>query len=276
VSFTKWLILPMLILFSSDSCRAASAPIYPNSTNNPAVCAHRGWLGTDELENSIPRMKKTAAAGVTWIEMDLATSKDGTLYMLHDRTLDRTTTAKGPINHYTDAELATVYLRIGDTISNERIPSFAQFLEWLRTNNVHVLVDLKSGSPANAATMLRLAGLLQRVIFLSFDPDTDAKALAADPNVIVSLLVKSNDDVDSVIARANGHPIALYVPQGSTPELFQYAAKTGKPIISDAMDRLDVQAEQNGPATYREYLNTRPVAILVTNRAIQVQEALRR
>jgi glycerophosphoryl diester phosphodiesterase len=269
----KWLLLPILSLAAAaPAATTAPVPNYPNS-NKPAVCAHRGWLAKDQVENSLLQMEKTVAAGVPWIEMDLATSKDGTLYLLHDRTLDRTTTAKGPISHYTDADLSTVFLRDDETITSERIPYFARFLGWLKTNDVHVLVDLKSGSPATAATMLKLAGLLPRVIFLSFNPDTDDKALAADPKVIVSLLVKSDAEVDAALAKAAGHPIAFYVPQGAAPELFAYAAKTGKPVISDAMEKLDVQAEQNN-AAYSEYLSARPIAILVTNRAVELKKAL--
>jgi glycerophosphoryl diester phosphodiesterase len=257
----KWLLLPLLAVSS------VSVP-----STRPIVCAHRGWLAPTQLENSLPQMQTTVAAGIPWIEMDLATSKDGTLYLLHDRTLDRTTTAKGLINTYTDAQLATVYLRAGDNISTQPIPTFAQFIAWLQTNTVHVLVDLKTGDPAQAAAMLRAAGLIPRVIFLSFDPATDAKALAADPQVIVSVLTKTTADIDAAIA--HNHPVALYVPHDAAPELFQYAAKTGRTIITDAMDSLDLQAPQSGPAVYRDYLKTRPVTILVTNRALQLREAL--
>ena len=266
----KWLLLTSLAFGTAVSSYAADAP-----ATTPAVCAHRGWLSTDQLENSLEQMEKTVAAGVPWIEMDLGTSKDNSLYLLHDRTLDRTTTAQGLITQTSDAELSRIYLRNGDTLSTERIPYFARFVAWLRTNDVHVLVDLKAGDPAKAATMLRTAGLLPRVIFLSFDPVTDAKAFAADPKVTVSLLVKSDADVDAALVRANGHPIALYVPQGSAPELFQYAAKTGKPVISDAMDKLDVQAGQTGPSAYIDYLKARPISILVTNRALQLRDALK-
>ncbi|MDR3735047.1 MAG: glycerophosphodiester phosphodiesterase family protein [Acidobacteriaceae bacterium] len=269
----KWLLLPALALAAAaPAATHTPAPSYPNSSK-PAVCAHRGWLANDQVENSLLQMEKTVAAGVPWIEMDLATSKDGTLYLLHDRTLDRTTTAKGPISHYTDGDLGTVYLRDDETITTERIPFFARFVGWLKTNDVHVLVDLKSGSPSTAATMLKLAGLLPRVIFLSFDPETDEKALASDPKVMVSLLVKSTADVDAALVKAGTHPVALYVPQGAAPELFQYAAKTGKPVISDAMDKLDVQAAQND-AAYRDYLALRPMAILVTNRAAELKKSL--
>ncbi len=271
----KWLLLPVLALAATTFSHAAAEPqiTWPNSAK-PAVCAHRGWLTPEQLENSIPQMEKTVAAGIPWIEMDLATSRDGTLYLLHDRTLDRTTTAKGLISHYSDGDLSTVYLRDDETISTERLPYFARFVGWMKTNNVHVLVDLKSGSPATAATMLKLAGLLPRVIFLSFDPETDAKALASDPKVMVSLLVKSDADVDAALVKAGNHPIAFYVPQGSAPELFQYAAKTGKPVISDAMEKLDVQAEKSGPTAYSDYLSTRPMAVLVTNRAVELRKAL--
>jgi hypothetical protein len=124
--------------------------------------------------------------------------------------------------------------------------------------------------------MLRAAGLLGRVVFLSFDSVTEAKAQAADAGVRVSVLVKSDAEVDEALARAKGHPLALYVPQSAGPELVVYAARTGVPVITDAMEHLDVVAEAQGGEAYRAYLAERPLALLVTNRPLQLTKALGR
>ncbi len=263
-------------------CAAICLPIVAmaqtplRSSDQPAVCAHRGWLDETQLENSLVQMQATVEAGVPWVEMDLGTSADGTLYMLHDKTLDRTTTAKGPIRSYHDAQLKGVSLRTAKQVSTQAIPTFAELLRWAQGNRANIMVDLKDGDPAQAAAMLRVAGLLGRVVFLSFDAVTETRALAADAEVRVSVLVKSAAEVDAALVRAKGHPLALYVPQSAAPELFVYAARTGVPVITDAMDHLDVAAAAQGDEAYRAYLAARPVALLVTNRPLQVIKALAR
>ena len=129
------------------------------------------------------------------------------------------------------------------------------------------MVDIKTVSPADAVSQLRAKRLLAHAVLLTFDDATTDAALKADPEVLVSALVKSDDDVDRVVAKAAGHPLALYVPQNGAEELFQYARKSGKTVITDAMGDLDGKAEKDGGKAYLAFLKTHPVDILVTDHA---------
>ena len=76
------------------------------------VVAHRGnWR--DAPENSIWAIRKAYEAGANMAEIDLNITKDSVLILLHDRVLDRTTTAKGKPSDYTLAELKNYYLKDG-------------------------------------------------------------------------------------------------------------------------------------------------------------------
>lgn len=254
---------------------AMPAPVRAQrALSDTAICAHRGWLAADELENSLGQIARTVAAGTAWVEIDLGTSRDGTLYLLHDRTLDRTTTAKGPLRAKTDDELAAVRLRTAERASDEPLPRFTQLVDWARTRRVSIMVDLKDGDPAKAASILRQANMIDRALFLSFDAETDAKAFASDPSVRVSVLVKDEASVDAAIASAKGHPLALYVPHDASASVFQRAARAGVPVITDAMDSLDVRAPSAGPGVYRAFLQDHPVTILVTNRPRETASAV--
>jgi glycerophosphoryl diester phosphodiesterase len=257
-------------------CVAEAVAQQPRAaSDHPIVVAHRGWLDKVQTENSIEQIRSTITSGITWVEIDLGTSKDGTLYLLHDRTLNRTSTGTGPIRAYRDSGLRDIHLRNSETTSREAIPRFADLLTLAKESGFFIMVDLKDGDPAIAAAMLREAHMIDRVVFLSFTPATDAKAFAADPVVRVSVLVKSKAQVDDAILRAARHPLALYVPHDAEPALFQYAAATGNPVITDAQDSLDLAPPNEGEIVYAKYLAAHPVSLLVTNRPVQVKVVLR-
>ncbi|PRB70081.1 glycerophosphodiester phosphodiesterase family protein [Arthrobacter sp. MYb213] len=68
---------------------------------------HRGIRFGDE-ENTLIAFQRAWDLGITHLETDVRTSKDGTVYAFHDETLDRVTDAAGALHEYTDEQLATV------------------------------------------------------------------------------------------------------------------------------------------------------------------------
>jgi len=241
----------------------------------PLVCSHRGRLNAGDMENSVSVIRHTFAAGIPMVEFDLVDSKDGHTFLVHDRTLDRTTDGKGAPGNYTDAELSKVMQL--DPVSRkpvEPVSTFDQLLTFAQGKDLALMVDIKSVSPAEAVAQMRARGVLTHAVLLTFDDATTDAALKADPAVVVSALVKSDADVDRIVAKAAGHPLALYVPQNGAEELFQYARKSGKALITDAMGDLDGKAEKDGGKSYVTFLKTHPVDILVTDHAQMLTSAL--
>ena len=61
----------------------------------PIISAHRGGPARGLAENSIPTLGATLANGVFLLEIDVRTSSDGELVLMHDERLERTTSGKG-------------------------------------------------------------------------------------------------------------------------------------------------------------------------------------
>jgi len=233
------------------------------------ICAHRGRLSATELENSLNVMRHTYKSGVKIMEFDLRTSSDGHIFLLHDTTLDRTTNATGELSRYSSLQLRSVMQR--DPTSGkplEPLTRFDDLLSWARTNDVLLMVDLKDTRPSEAMKEIRKYGLVDRVVLLTFDARTADAAVAAAPNALVSMLVHTRNEIDSAIASAHGHPLALYLPSMGDETLYSYARTTGKVVISDALGELDDKAQSDGFAVYTKYLQTHPVDILVSNHAL--------
>ncbi|ORZ04373.1 PLC-like phosphodiesterase [Absidia repens] len=66
----------------------------------PHVIAHRGFSGQNP-ENTMVSFEKAIEAGADALEGDIRLSKDGELVMMHDLTLQRTTTGTGPVSDHT-------------------------------------------------------------------------------------------------------------------------------------------------------------------------------
>ena len=88
--------------------------------------AHRALhdLGSGVVENSLTAIDRAMRMGYG-IEIDLQLSSDGVPMVFHDDTLDRLTTATGPVRGRTAQELADLRLKGSD----DRIPTLARVLE---------------------------------------------------------------------------------------------------------------------------------------------------
>ncbi len=71
----------------------------------PLVSAHRGGPVKGFPENCTATFANSIKYNPTIIETDIALSKDSVLVMMHDNTLDRSTTGTGKIDNYTYQEL---------------------------------------------------------------------------------------------------------------------------------------------------------------------------
>ena len=79
------------------------------------VASHRGdWRNYPE--NSLAAIDNAIKMGVDIVELDVQRTKDGQLILMHDPTLNRTTTGKGAIADTTLAYIKTVKLKNGCAI----------------------------------------------------------------------------------------------------------------------------------------------------------------
>jgi len=142
------------------------------------VIGHRGNRA-HAPENTLPALLEAVALGVDALEFDVQVTRDGTLVLMHDITLDRTTDATGPLALRTYAELQDVDAGARFTANGRdfpwrgrgtRIPRFDDVIEALPPD-LPLIVELKSpmATPALTAAIAR-HGLRDRVIVAGFDP----------------------------------------------------------------------------------------------------------
>src|SRR5439155_688502 len=113
------------------------------------------------------------------LEFDVHLTASGEPVVIHDPTLDRTTTARGLVLEATRDALSTARLRDATGApTDERVPTLAQVLDLAASSKVDVLPEIKpqvNGAPYDGLEVLVLEalaarGLSPRAVVQSFDP----------------------------------------------------------------------------------------------------------
>lgn len=122
-------------------------------TNVRQVIAHRG-ASTERPECTLSAVRRAIEAGATAVEVDVRTTKDGQLVILHDATLDRTTNGSGPIREKTLAEVKQLDAGswFDPKFRGEQVPTLAEVLIACR-QKIDVLLDLKERGEAFAESV---------------------------------------------------------------------------------------------------------------------------
>lgn len=110
----------------------------------PRLCAHRG-AGKLAPENTLTAMRVGHAHGYSMFEFDVKLAADNVAFLLHDATLDRTTSGRGRADALPWRELSR--LDAGGWHSakyaGEMIPTFAAIARWARAHGVFCNVEIK-------------------------------------------------------------------------------------------------------------------------------------
>lgn len=110
----------------------------------PRLCAHRG-AGKLAPENTLTAMRVGLAHGYTMVEFDVKLAADNVAFLLHDSTLERTTSGRGRADALPWRELSR--LDAGGWHSakyaGEMIPTFAAIARWARAHGVFCNAEIK-------------------------------------------------------------------------------------------------------------------------------------
>src|SRR5262245_7839282 len=174
--------------------------------------AHRGGAA-QWPENSLTAFRNAIALGARVLELDVHQAGDGTVAVIHDPTLDRTTSGHGPVGRATVADLARVRLRGRDGVfTDDHVPTLDEVLALAAPSGVAMLVEIKTpgqdvryerrgdqavavpgaryeGLERKVLEALRGAGMTDRTFVMAFNPAVLAEVRALAPAQATTLLV---------------------------------------------------------------------------------------
>lgn len=187
------------------------------------IFAHRGdWRNAPE--NSLKAFQNCINEGLDGIEVDVQLTKDSVLVVMHDQTLDRTTTGKGNVSDYTYAELQKLYLKspIG-VVTRQRIPSFEDVLK-IAKGKILIQVDKWPKVKEHVISIAKKHDCLNHLIFRS---SKDSKYV--------------NKEFYNLLNKVNYIPVLVCKGKGDNEKLDDFLDNIQTSCISLSFTREDFQ-----------------------------------
>lgn len=152
------LALPIMLALTATAGSVQAADLHGrlyDPADGVMVVAHRAChaaapsrgLMTEVPENSLAALERCVALGVDMVEIDVRRTQDGSLVVMHDAKVDRTTNGKGKVADLTLGEVQALRLKVGDQETAAAPPTLCAFLKAAR-GRILVNLDLKDATLA--------------------------------------------------------------------------------------------------------------------------------
>jgi glycerophosphoryl diester phosphodiesterase len=178
---------------ADNKADAVVAAIHDPSCKYIVVASHRGdWRNYPE--NSIPAIESVIRMGVDIMELDLKMTKDSVLVLCHDKTLNRTTTGKGPVEDYTYEEILQFDLKRahGVKVPGLKMPTLRQALEVCK-DRIVVNVDQGYKYYDQVLEITEELGVTDQILIKGARPWSEVKdKLAEHPHNMMYMPIISN------------------------------------------------------------------------------------
>ena len=186
------------------------------------VIAHRG-ASSYAPENTLAAFDLALQMGVRHIELDVHSTSDDQIVVIHDENVDRTTNGSGPVASYTLAKLKALDAGswFAPRFSGERIPTLDEVFERYK-GLAHLHTEIKGHSAdlsKRTAELIRQHGMVDQVTITSFQRARLEETRAFAPELPTGWLVA--EITDAVIAQARAMGLTQLCPRANTvtPEL---------------------------------------------------------
>ena len=152
------------------------------------IAAHRGGPAPGYPENAVETLQYAYDAGAPVMEIDVAESRDGVLFLMHDRSLTRTTSGEGPV---ADADWADISkLRLVDNegrVTQFPPPQLSDALDWAVETGAILELDRKeTTSFRNIVEAVRAAGAENNVIMITYNDEEAWQVAELAPDLMMT------------------------------------------------------------------------------------------
>ncbi|MGB2695757.1 MAG: glycerophosphodiester phosphodiesterase [Dehalococcoidia bacterium] len=243
----------------------------PFEVARPAIVGHRGYAARAP-ENTLTSLRVAIACGVRFVEIDVHGTRDSVPVVLHDATLDRTTTGMGPVGDWLSWELRREVAI--DRRRGHAVPTLAEALETVR-GKARLAIEVKAPEITEGVLWGVAAAAMEREVTIwSFYADTLRIVQALSPALPHAFLHRNRrDNPDCWSAR----------------EFLDRAARLGVPAVSFFPQDLDADldlidaAHEMGIEVYTGTVNDGDRALrlaglgidaLVTDEPVELRAAL--
>ncbi|MDB9755137.1 glycerophosphodiester phosphodiesterase family protein [Winogradskyella sp.] len=288
-------ILILFLALSCIGCKDAKSNLYETAnttllqskpiaifktgkTNYPNISVHRGGKGLLYYpENCLETLQYVSDSIVAIYEVDVAQTKDGQLVLMHDNSINRTTTGDGLVKDLNYAELKDFNLvdDYGNT-TNFKIPLFSEVLKWCKTKGVILTVDIKrSVSQERVINAIRDAKAEDSSIIITYDVEQAKSAYKLAPDLLLSVSARNHEELDRLLATniPTQNMLAFTGTRLSSVSLYQRLHNENILCMLGTLGNLDKQAQAKGEHLYSNFKNL-GVDILATDRPFMAYNSI--
>ncbi|GCB06733.1 glycerophosphodiester phosphodiesterase family protein [Ralstonia sp. SET104] len=183
---------------------------HPDPDNPIEIVCHRG-ASTVAPENTLAGAELGYRMGAQTIELDLHTTADGQLVVIHDDTLDRTTSLNGPVCHRTLAELSRCDAGswFHRRYATEVVSPFGAYLALASRYGESLYVELKAADVSQVLQEVAAHNAWLHCFFWSFDAACVDRVQSASPQA-------------RVMRRRQDYPTLTALLETGTPYVVEY------------------------------------------------------
>ncbi|MEL7189848.1 MAG: glycerophosphodiester phosphodiesterase family protein [Pseudomonadota bacterium] len=266
--------------FSSDGDLSATLDCF-EASGTTLISAHRGGPSPGLPENAIETMDAVLTAIPAVMEVDVAQSPDGVHYLMHDRTLDRTTSGTGDVTDVPWEEVKRLSLvDEAGWVTPYKVPTLNQALAWAKGRTVLQIDFKRTADYSEVITLIRAQGMVQSVILIAYSVEAAQRLHALAPEMLISFSVSQPSDLDAVVAAGipTDRIVAFTGTRTARPDLYRVLDEADVEVIFGTLGRspnsIDNVIDRFGSAERYAELGEGGVDIIATDRPREAAKAL--
>jgi glycerophosphoryl diester phosphodiesterase len=223
------LLLAFYVVLALLARRAGPHSFFAQFPHHPLVMAHQGGKGLWP-ENTLYAFERAAAMGVDVLEMDIHSTADGVLVVMHDSTVDDTTDGTGAIQSFTLEQLKALDAGYawspdgGQTFPYRGqgivVPALEEVFAALPAMPMNI--EIKQAEPSiivPLCQLLREYNMASRVLVASFHQDTIREFRRACPEVATAT---GEQEVIALFALSKVLIEGVYTPDAEAVQVPEY------------------------------------------------------
>lgn len=281
-------ILFLSVLFVLTNCKSdknnyteKSKPVEifrASKSDYPNISVHRGGKGLKNYpENCLETIQYINDSISAIFEVDVAQTKDGLLILMHDNSIDRTTNGSASVKNLTYDEIKN-YNLIDDfgNQTNFKIPLFSEVLDWCKTNNAILTVDIKrSVRQKDVIDAIKKAKAEDNSIIITYDVVQAQSAYKLAPELLLSVSARNHEELDRLLQTEipTENMIAFTGTRLSNASLYKRLHDENIVCILGTLGNLDKQAEVRGEEMYKRW-HKFGADVLATDRPFEAYKAI--
>lgn len=283
ILFLSLLYLPLMAQESKHYLRFNTVEdmyqFFTYAPDKKIISGHRGTMEKGLPENSIAAFEGVLRYTPAIFEIDPRLTKDGIPVMMHDATLDRTTTGTGNVSDYTWKQLKKLKLKDKDgRVTRYRINTLDEVIRWAKGKTI-LNLDKKDLPLEVTAAIIKKHNAYNWVWVTVHDVDQAKFYLEKNPDQYMSMHIKDKTVLEKF--KLSGLPfnrMIVYIGptiQPSNQNMYSFFKSKGVMCMISSAPTYDKLATKEERAEKYRAVFADGATVLESDLPIEVSEAIK-